>query len=78
MTVADYMRYLVFGYTPFTENDRHLSIDARRRFYISVLDVAANGWGTPPHTEECENCARYAHENKELRAKLDRLRGLSK
>ena len=78
LTVADYMRFLVFGYVPFTENDRHLSIQARRRFYVSVLDVVANGWGEPPHTEECENCARYAHENKELRAKLDRLRSLSK
>lgn len=78
LTVADYMRFLVFGYLPFTESDRHLSVKARRRFYISVLDVAQNGWGNPPQVEECPNCARYAHENQELRKKLERLRALSK
>lgn len=78
LTVADYMRFLVFGYVPFTEQDRHLSIIARKRFYVAVLDVVENGWGDVPHIEECENCARYADENKELKAKLERLRQLSK
>ena len=78
ITVADYMRFLIFGYVPFTENDRHLSVEARRRFYIAVLDIAMNGWGEPPHIESCPNCARYAHENKELKIKLERLRALSK
>lgn len=78
LTVADYMRFLIFGYLPFSESDRHLSVKARRRFYISVIDVSENGWGTPPTIEECPNCARYADENKELRAKLDRLRALGK
>lgn len=77
ITVADYMRFLIFGYLPFTENDRHLSIDARRRFYISILDVSKNGWGAPAEIEECPNCARYAYENRELRSKLERLRKLS-
>lgn len=78
ITVADYMRFLIFGYLPFSENDRHLSIKARRRFYVAVIDVAENGWGDPPVVEECPNCARYAHENQELRSKLERLRKLSK
>lgn len=78
LTVADYMRFVVFGHLPFTENDRHLSIDARKRFYVAIIDVATNGWGDPPAIEECPNCARYAHENKELRAKLERLQKLSK
>lgn len=73
ITVADYMRYLIFGYLPFSEDDRHLSVKARRRFYIAVIDVAENGWGDPPAIEECPNCARYAHENQELRKKLERL-----
>lgn len=77
ITVADYMRFLVFGYLPFTENDRHLSIDARRRFYVAILDVVQNGWGSPPELEECPNCARYAHENQQLREKLERLTKLS-
>lgn len=78
ITVADYMRFLIFGYLPFSENDRHLSVKARRRFYIAVIDVAENGWGEPPTIEECPNCARYAHENQELRKKLERLRKLSR
>lgn len=78
ITVADYMRFLIFGYLPFSENDRHLSIKARRRFYIAVIDVAENGWGDPPVVEECPNCARYAHENQELRNKLERLRKMSR
>lgn len=78
VTVADYMRYLIFGYLPFTENDRHLSLVARRRFYVAIIDVAENGWGNPPVVQECPNCARYAHENKVLREKLERLRKLSK
>ena len=78
LTVADYMRFLIFGHLPFTEEDRHLSVQARRRFYVAILDVSENGWGKPPHVEECPNCARYAHENQELRAKLERLRKLSK
>lgn len=78
ITIADYMRFLIFGYIPFTENDRHLSIKARRRFYVAILDVAKNGWGEPPEIEECPNCARYAHENQVLREKLERLRKLSR
>lgn len=78
ITVADYMRYMIFGYLPFTENDRHLSIVARRRFYVAIIDISNNGWGSPPVIQECPNCARYAHENKVLREKLDRLRNLSK
>lgn len=77
LTVADYMRFMIFGYVPFTEQDRHLSIDARKRFYIAILDIAENGWGEPPYIEECPNCARYAEEVKEMRKKLDRLQKLS-
>lgn len=73
LTVADYMRLAVFGYVPFSENDRHLSVNARRRFYVAILDIVKNGWGAPEEVEECPNCARYADENQELRAKLARV-----
>ena len=75
LTVADYMRFLIFNYLPM-DSDRHLSVKARKRFYISVIDVAENGWGKPPEIEECQNCARYAAETKELKAKLERMRAL--
>ena len=78
ITVADYMRFLIFGHLPFTENDRHFSIDSRRRFYVSIIDVAENGWGNAPKVAECPNCARYAHENKELRDKLTRLQKMTR
>lgn len=76
ITVADYVRFMLFDYYPFTEADQHMSIDARKRFYISVLDVARNGWGRPPHVEECPNCQRYAEEAQAYKEKLERLQRL--
>lgn len=78
ITVADYMRFVIFGHRPFSEADRHLSMDAKRRFYVSIIDVANNGWGVPPKVEECANCVRYEKEIKELRSKLERLQNLAK
>lgn len=78
ITVADYMRFLIFGYLPFTENDRHFSIDARKRFYVAIIEISENGWGNPPEINECPNCARYLEENIQLKEKLERLRKLSK
>ena len=78
LTVADYMRFLLFGYAPFTEDDKTLSIEARKRFYISILDVAANGWGEPPEIESCPNCVRHLQEIKELKEKLHRLQSYSR
>lgn len=74
LTVADYMRFLLFGYVPFDgENDTHLSIDARKRFYISVIDVSRNGWGQPPTIENCKECVRLQQEISVLKEKLKRL-----
>lgn len=78
LSVADYMRFLIFGYVPFTEDDKTLSVDARKRFYVSILDVAANGWGNPPEQESCPNCVRYVEEIKELKEKIERLKAFSK
>ena len=78
ISVADYMRFLIFGYIPYSDNDKTLSIEARKRFYVSILDVAANGWGQPPEQESCSNCVRYIEEIKELKAKISRLQAYSK
>lgn len=78
LTVADYMRFLIFDYMPFTDDDKTMSVDSRKRFYISILDVAANGWGTMPEVESCPNCVRHIEEIKELKAKLERLKAYSK
>lgn len=70
--IADYMRFALFGYTPFSDADSHFSVDARKRFYISILDVAKNGWGSPPETIDDPNIARYIDEIKTLKEKIRR------
>lgn len=42
ITISDYMRLLVFSYTP-GESDWHMSEVARRRFYHNVLRLAKSG-----------------------------------
>lgn len=72
ITVPDYMRYVIFGYLPFTDADYNLSLEARKRFYVSIIDVYKNGWGEIPEVNECPNCARYKHEIDVLRDKVAR------
>ena len=72
ITVPDYMRYVIFGYLPFTDADYNLSLEARKRFYVSIIDVYKNGWGEIPEVNECPNCARYKHEIEVLRDKVER------
>lgn len=72
ITVPDYMRYIIFGYLPFTDADYNLSLEARKRFYVSIIDVYKNGWGEIPEVNECPNCARYKHEIEVLRDKVAR------
>lgn len=72
ITVPDYMRYVIFGYLPFTDADYNLSLEARKRFYVSIIDVYKNGWGEIPEVNECPNCARYKHEMEVLRDKVAR------
>lgn len=72
ITVPDYMRYVIFGYLPFTDADYNLSLEARKRFYVSIIDVYKNGWGEIPEVNESPNCARYKHEIEVLRDKVSR------
>lgn len=72
ITVPDYMRYVIFGYLPFTDADYNLSLEARKRFYVSIIDVYKNGWSEIPEVNECPNCARYKHEIEVLRDKVAR------
>lgn len=72
ITVPDYIRYVIFGYLPFTDADYNLSLEARKRFYVSIIDVYKNGWGEIPEVNECPNCARYKHEIEVLRDKVAR------
>lgn len=70
---SDYLRMMIFTLEPDSTADGHLSLDAKRRFYISVLDVADNGWGTPPTIYECSQCGNYVEEIERLRDRLKQL-----
>lgn len=72
LSVADYVRFLVFDYLPFTEgHDTHLSLSARKRFYIAIADVRKNGFGEPPKPKESD-IQKLREENKILRVRLHR------
>lgn len=74
LSIADYCRFVMFDYLPFSEDDEHLSLDARKRFYVAILDVAENGWGEPPQVDECPNCRRYKEELAETKKQLERFK----
>lgn len=70
LTVADYIRFLIFGYTPY-KDDGHLSLDARKRLYIAIADIKKNGWGEPPRADESD-ISKLKKENRELKNKIGR------
>lgn len=70
---SDYLRMLIFGLEPNSNADAHLSLDAKRRFYVSIIDVANTGWGNPPNIYECSQCANYIEEIDKLRDRVKQL-----
>lgn len=74
LTVSDYLRRMIFDLSPGREEDAHLTLDGKRRFYISILDVAKNGWGSPPEIYECKQCSLYIDEIGALRKELNNLK----
>lgn len=74
LSSSDYLRMMIFALEPDSSSDSHMSLDAKRRFYISILDVAKNGWGTPPSVYECSQCMNYMDEIRRLREQNDQLR----
>ncbi len=75
LSTTDYLRIMIFGLEPNSSADAHLSVDARRRFWVSILDVADNGWGTPPGVNLCSQCESYSEEISNLREKIRQLEG---
>lgn len=73
LSLADYIRFILFDYQP-TIDDNHMSVESRKRFYVSILEVAQNGWGNPPVVNECPNCARYLDDNKKLQEQIEYLK----
>lgn len=73
LSLADYIRFILFDYQP-TIDDNHMSVESRKRFYVSILEVAQNGWGNPPVVNECPNCARYLDDIKKLQKQIEYLK----
>lgn len=67
---SDYLRLVLFNLTPNSRGDSHLSLDARRRFYVSIIDVADNGFGDCPTIYNCPNCGNYLDEIEKLRSHI--------
>lgn len=75
LTVADYIRFVLFDYRPNTKDDRTMSVNYRRRFYLGILDVSKTGWGNPPSDND-DKSAEYIERIHELERKLRRLRNV--
>lgn len=67
---SDYLRMMIFDLTPDSSGDAHMNFDAKRRFYVSVIDVSNNGWGDPPEIYKCSQCENYLDEIKRLHKKM--------
>lgn len=74
ITTSDYLRMVLLGMSPGSQGDAHMSFDARRRFYVSVMEVAHNGWGTPPEMTNTEGYRNSIAEIERLNKVVDELR----
>jgi hypothetical protein len=77
ISISDYLRFLIFDNLPNSPADAHLALNSRRRFYISVIDVANNGWGDPPSVAQCSQCTNYLEEVGKLRDRISQLENFS-
>lgn len=73
ISTSDYLRFLIFSHDPDGRADAHMSLDAKRRFYVSIIDVANNGWGQPPTIAHCTQCTNYLEEIDKLRDRVKQL-----
>lgn len=73
ITTSDYLRFMIFDLLPDTDSDAHMSLDAKRRFYVSIIDVANNGWGEPPTIANCTQCTNYLEEIGRLKERIRQL-----
>lgn len=70
ISASDFLRMMVFALEPDSHADAHMSLDAKRRFYISIIDVAENGWGTPSTVYHCSQCENYVETIRNLTEEL--------
>lgn len=74
---SDYLRLQIFGLEPNSHADAHMSVDARRRFYVSIIDVSNSGFGDPPTIYSCTQCGNYLEEIERLRDRVKQLETFS-
>ena len=77
ISTSDYLRMMIFNLEPNGIADCHMSLDAKHLFYISIIEVAQNGWGTPPSIYQCSQCENYMDEIRRLRSEVDQLRAFT-
>jgi len=70
LSASDFLRMMIFGHVPDSDSDSHMSLAAKRRFYIAIIDVADNGWGDVPQIYNCKQCENYIDEIRTLREQL--------
>ncbi len=70
LSASDFLRMMIFGHVPDSDADSHMSLAAKRRFYIAIIDVADNGWGEVPQIYNCKQCENYIDEIRRLREQL--------
>lgn len=73
LSVSDYLRFCLFGHEPGSEGDAHLSVDAKKRFYVGILEVSENGWGEPPTINQCRQCSHYREEAEKYKQRVRQL-----
>lgn len=74
ISTSDYLRMMIFDLQPNSTGDAHMSLDAKRRFYTSIIDVAKNGWGEPPKIYNCSQCENYMDTIRKLKEEIRQLR----
>lgn len=70
LSASDYLRMMIFGHVPDSDADSHMSLPAKRRFYLAIIDVADNGWGDVPKIYNCTQCENYMDEIRRLREQI--------
>lgn len=73
LSTSDFLRIVIFDLDIMGEADKHLSLEAKRRFYVGIIDVAQNGWGDPPTIYKCNQCVAYLEEIDRLRKRVQQL-----
>lgn len=74
ISASDYLRMMVFDLHPDSSADAHMSLSAKKLFYVSILSVAEKGWGAPPRSVGCSQCRQYVKRIGELEDEIHQLR----